>query len=416
MPNKRPAFESSLAFLREGYTFISARCDALGADLFPTRIAGRPVVCVRGGDAARMFYEGDRFTRQGALPPTVVHLLQDKGSVQTLDGAAHHHRKALFTSMMSPGSVASLTSIFERHWKKRFDGTEDQAVHLHSQARLVLTAAACEWATGQELSEPQLRQRAAEFGLMVDKAGTFGPSNWWAQLRRRSTERWARGIIAEIRSGGRPAAEETPAALIARHRSADGTLLPLPAAGVELLNVIRPIVAVDRFITFAGAALIEHPQWRRRFAAGESLEDLEPFAQEVRRYYPFFPAVGGVARKEFTWRDHSFRPGTWVLLDLYGTNHDPSVWADPEAFIPERFRSWEADPNTLVPQGGGYVETGHRCPGEDITLALVKAAVPMLAGSGRSVPSQDLTVPLTRMPSLPRSGILLGPSRGKAAV
>ncbi len=41
-----------------------------------------------------MFYSGDRFTRTGgAMPPTVLRLLQDKGSVQQLDGAAHlQHR------------------------------------------------------------------------------------------------------------------------------------------------------------------------------------------------------------------------------------------------------------------------------------------------------------------------------------
>lgn len=416
MPAKRPAFESSLAFLREGYTFISARCDAAGEDLFTTRILGRPVVCVRGADAARMFYEGERFTRQGALPPTVVHLLQDKGSVQTLDGAAHHHRKALFTSMMSPESVASLVAGFERHWTTRVAARGQSTIELHAEARVALTAAACEWATGQALEPAELAARTAEFGLMVDKAGKFGPSNWWAQLRRRRTERWAGSIIAAIRSGTRPTAEGSPAEHIARHRSEEGTLLPEAVAAVELLNVIRPIVAVDRFITFAGTALIEHPQWRKRFAAGDAPGDVEAFAQEVRRYYPFFPVVGGVARKEFTWREHVFRPGTWVLLDLYGTNHDPAIWPDAGAFLPERFRSWTADPNTLVPQGGGHVDTGHRCPGEGITLALVRSAVLLLARSGRTAPAQDLTIPLNRFPTLPRSGTLLGPAPDTATV
>lgn len=404
--------DSAAAFLREGYTFISSRCDKLGTDLFRTRIAGRPVVCIRGADAARIFYEADRFTRRGALPPTVVHLLQDQGSVQTLDGSAHRHRKAMFLDIMSNASVAALIRLFEGHWLQRAAGWQGRTIALHREVRLILTAAACEWAVGLPLREADVEARAAEFGLMVDQAGSFGPANWWAQLRRRRTERWARKIVSGIRSGSLSVPPGTPAALIAAHREANGELLSEEVAAVEILNIIRPVVAVDRFITFAGTALVEHPWWRAHFAASDAAvaQDLEPFAQEVRRYYPFFPAVGGVVRKEFTWRDHTFVPGNWVLLDIYGTNHDAALWQNPEAFQPERFKTWNADANTLIPQGGGEAASGHRCPGEGITLELVKSAVLLLARSSWTVPAQDLTISLSQLPSIPRSGLLLTPA------
>src|SRR5690625_5312048 len=72
--------DSTLAFLREGYPFASSRFEALGEDVFTTRLVLRPVTFLRGEEAAAMFYGGDRFTRQGAMPATVQHLLQDKGS------------------------------------------------------------------------------------------------------------------------------------------------------------------------------------------------------------------------------------------------------------------------------------------------------------------------------------------------
>ncbi len=407
MTAKLPAPDSSLAFLREGYTFISSRCDRLGTDLFRTRIAGRPVYCMRGAEATQIFYDGDRFSRRGALPPTVVHLLQDKGSVQTLDGAAHHHRKGMFMDMMAPDSVARLGSIFEAVWRRRTAGWSADAVVLHKEARWMLTAAACEWA-GIPLPDAEVDRRAAEFGLMVDQAGSFGPANWWAQLRRRRTEKWAQDIIGAIRSGEREVAPESAAALVAGHRDRESNLLPVEVAAVELLNVLRPIVAVARFITFAGTALVEHPQWQQQFAAGNT-DDLEPFAQEVRRYYPFFPAIAGTALKEFDWNGHTFTPGTWVMLDIYGTNHDARLWPDPEAFRPERFRSWDDNPYRLVPQGAGQVETAHRCPGEGLTLELVKTAVRLLAEGGYRVPAQDLSISLSKLPSIPRSGLLLAP-------
>ncbi|MDK1326551.1 cytochrome P450 [Arthrobacter sp. zg-Y1143] len=405
---KLPSPDSSLAFLREGYTFISSRCDRLGTDLFRTRIAGRPVYCMRGAEAAQIFYDGDRFSRKGALPPTVVHLLQDKGSVQTLDGAAHHHRKAMFTAMMAPESIARIGSIFEDVWRRRTAGWSGKPVVLHEEARWMLTAAACEWA-GIPQPDAVVDRRAAEFGLMVDQAGSFGPANWWAQLRRRSTERWAQGIVSAIRSGALEVSPTSAAGLVAGHRDPEGQLLPVDIAAVELLNVLRPIVAVARFITFAGTALVEHPQWRQQFAGGsdDDRADLEPFAQEVRRFYPFFPAIAGTVLKDFSWNGHDFRPGSWVMLDIYGTNHDSRLWPDPEAFRPERFRTWDDNPYRLVPQGAGQVSKAHRCPGEGLTLELVKTAVRLLAEGGYGVPAQDLSISLSQLPSIPRSGLLL---------
>src|SRR5918994_5971258 len=77
--------DSTLTFRADGYRFGHDRFERYGTDAFRTRIVGRRVTFLRGADAARFFYEGERFTRRGAVPPTVLTLLQDFGSVQTLD-------------------------------------------------------------------------------------------------------------------------------------------------------------------------------------------------------------------------------------------------------------------------------------------------------------------------------------------
>ncbi len=53
-----------------------------------------------------------------------------------------------------------------------------------------------------------------------------------------------------------------------------------------------------------------------------------------------------------------------MLLDLYGTNYDPQLWSNPEAFYPERFREWDESKFNFIPQGGEDYYTNHRCPGE----------------------------------------------------
>lgn len=90
---RRP-FDSTLSFLNEGYAFASSRCDTWDTDLFTTRLFLKPTTFIRGEEAAGLFYEGNRFTREAAVPASVQHLLQDKGSVQALDGREHRGRTA----------------------------------------------------------------------------------------------------------------------------------------------------------------------------------------------------------------------------------------------------------------------------------------------------------------------------------
>src|SRR5699024_8608826 len=65
----RAHFDSTISFLREGYAFISSRCDRLNTDVFTSRIGLLPVTFIRGAEAAELFYEGDRFTHRVPCRP-----------------------------------------------------------------------------------------------------------------------------------------------------------------------------------------------------------------------------------------------------------------------------------------------------------------------------------------------------------
>lgn len=47
-----PAIDSTLSLLREGYTFISERCERFGSDVFTARLLGERTICIRGREAA----------------------------------------------------------------------------------------------------------------------------------------------------------------------------------------------------------------------------------------------------------------------------------------------------------------------------------------------------------------------------
>lgn len=399
-----PAFDATAALLREGYAFGSRRCEALHCDAFQTRLMLRRVVFARGADAAAMFYHPGRFTRRGAIPPTVVAMLQDFGSVQQMDGERHAHRKRLFLQLLDPDGSAAMARLLQRHWRARARRWERQArTVLIEEARVVLGQVACEWA-GITLDETQAERVSRDLGTIVDAAGSFGPRLARGLWARHRLERWARGVIRGLRAQAR---NGCPASAIAHHRERDGVPLPTKIAAIELLNLLRPTVAVAQWIAFAALALRDHPELAARLRAGEP-QLLRHFTQEVRRFYPFFPMIGGYVREPFEWRGRRFKPGDWVMLDLHGTHHHPALWARPERFDPDRFRGWSGDAYTLVPQGAGDPATDHRFPGENASITLLMAAIDELANGLRyELPPQDLDYRLNRFPSMPESGLVM---------
>jgi fatty-acid peroxygenase len=405
-----PTFDSTFAFLREGYRFIGNRCDRLKSDLFTTRLMLRKVTCMRGPAAAEQFYREGRFTRRGAMPATVLTLLQDRGSVQTLDGSEHRHRKQMFMLMMSPASVTRGREIFRDEWQRSARRWRDKTVVLHDRVGEILTRTGLRWCgLDPELSDAL--KRAQEFQAMIDGAGSIGPRQIKGQFLRARSEAWARSVFRDIRSGALRPGEESPAAAIIAYRDPEGRPLPASVAAVELINLLRPITAITRFVVFAAHALYEHPEWRDRLASAGD-EEVRAFVQEVRRFYPFFPVIGGRVIEPFSWRGHRFAQGDWVLLDLYGTNRHPDGWEEPEAFRPERFLAWEEDAHSFVAQGGGGFLRGHRCPGEWLTIGLMIEAVRLLVAMEYEVPDQDLTIRMNRFPALPESGFVIRPFSG----
>src|SRR5690606_34973000 len=74
-----------------------------------------------GKEAAEAFYNRGSMTRQGAIPQSVLRLLQDKGSVATLDGKQHALRKALFMSTLSADAIATLIGRIEYLWRQTIE-------------------------------------------------------------------------------------------------------------------------------------------------------------------------------------------------------------------------------------------------------------------------------------------------------
>lgn len=398
------SLDSTLALGLDPYRFISKRCQRYGSDVFQTRILLQETICMTGAEAAELFYSRDRFLRHGAPPGRIEKSLFGRGGVQGLDSEPHRHRKQMFMSLMTPEEVRRIGEMSAERWRRyaRQWASKDQVV-LYDETRELLTRTVCDWAA-VPLDEAEVDLRGKELTALFDYAGNVGPKHWWARLARKRANRWMESIVQQIREGEIKPPEPSAAHRIAWYRDLDGQLLTPHVAAVELLNVLRPTVAVAVYLTFTAHALHEHPECRAKIAAGEE-GYVEAFVQEVRRFYPFFPSVVARVWRDFEWRGYRFPRGTRTVLDLYGTNHDPRSWDAPEEFRPERFQQQQPTAFNFVPQGGGDHHHNHRCPGEWITIELMKVAANLLSGPiTYAVPEQDLRIDYARLPAMVRSG------------
>ena len=404
--------DSSIALIADPYRFISKRCERYESDMFQTRLLLQKNICMRGREAAKLFYDQSRFVRAGAVLKRFEQTLFGEGGVQGMQDAAHHHRKRMFMALMTLEQIDQLADIAEGEWVKYADRwmTQDQVV-LYPEVRELLCRSVCQWA-GVELQESEVDPLTLDLAAMYESAGSMGVKHLLGRQARKRRDLWAKRLIEDIRTGKRQPPEASAAHQFAWHRDHEGQLLDAQIAGVELQNVLRPTVAVSVFITFAALALHEYPECREKLAAGDS-QYAVMFAQEVRRFYPFFPAVAARVRQDFEWRGCRFPQGMRVILDIYGTNHDAQSWEAPHEFRPERFRDWDEDLFSFIPQGGGDQYENHRCPGDQISVELLNVATRFLCQRIRyDVPPQDLRLEFARLPALPRSRFVISHVRG----
>lgn len=401
------SLDTTHALLRDPYRFIGNECRRLDSDLFRTRLLLQDTICLSGRDAAVLFYDRDRFTRRGAAPEPVQATLFGKGGVQGMDGAAHRHRKAMFMSLMESGRINRLGELFHDEWQTAIGSWAQRSrVVLYDEVRVLLTKTVCRWA-GVPLPDSEVPQRTRELSVLYDDAGSLPVRHFRSRRARKRSEHWAARLINEVRAGQLDTNRDSPMRTIAMHRDPDGELLSTRIAAVELLNLLRPTVAVAVYIVFLALALELHPRCRQPLVTpDDGYADM--FIDEVRRHYPFFLFVAARTRESFEWRSCAFPKSVRVLLDLHGTNHDGRAWEAPDEFRPERFAQGAVDRFSFVPQGGDEPHGNHRCAGEDIAVALMRVALDCLLSRMRyAVPEQDLRIDFSRLPALPGSHFLI---------
>ena len=416
-PTRRPLLDDSITLLVNGYGFGSRawRRVRRGARATPLRLLGRPAVLVRGSEAVDLFYDASRIARHGAMPSIVQKTLFGTGSVHSLDGDDHRHRKATFVDVAyEDDQVTRLTPLLEEEWRAEVDAWLAGGRRTAYEASVaVFGRAVMRWAGVPGTAAAQTRW-SARLAQIVDGFGApYSPAFILATLNRMWSDRHAARLIEAVRGGRLHPGAETALHEWAWHRDRTEALLSPRLAGVELQNSMRPMIAVARFVAFAAKELHDRPDRRQliaaetekrgRFVGGELAT---AFAQEVRRTAPFVPMLPAWALTDIEHDGVRVDAGDRVVLDILGTNLDRDSWEHAERFDPDRFVGLDdyESVTAFIPHGGADVETGHRCPGEKLAIAGLASAVAVMSDPRLDILGEGLDVNSRRLPTKPRSG------------
>jgi fatty-acid peroxygenase len=406
MPHE-DGIDHTISLMREGYLYILNRRRSFNCDVFETRLLGKKAICMGGKDAAEIFYDPEKFQREGAAPHRLVETLFGKKGIQTLDGEHHRHRKEMFIALMSPTNIKGLADLVKEEWisaAKKWEQMNE--VIFYEEVQKILSTAACRWA-GVTVPEDEIKNLPNDLEALFESPAAMGPDHWKGRNARNRVEKWVGELINQVRDGKETPPENTALHRFSWFRESDGTLLDTETAAVEVINILRPIVAISIFLNFTLLSLHHYPEEKEKLKEQDD-KYAKMFVQEVRRYYPFFPFVSAKVRKGFVWNDFTFEEGTLTYLDLYGTNHDPKIWENPDVFNPERFADWEGSPFGFIPQGGGDYLLGHRCAGEWLTIEVMKVSLDLLMNRlNYEIPDQDLSYSMVSIPSIPHSKIII---------
>ena len=368
---KEPGLDHTLELLKEGYHFIVNRANKFDSRVIQTRLLGEKAICLIGKEEAELFYDNSRFFRQEVAPSIVQKTLLGVGGVQGLDGEEHRHRKAMFMAFMTEASLEEVQSLAKKEWKRLLENSNDE-IKIYDAAQIVLTRVALRW-TGVPFKNDEAEDWASSLSPLFEMASNIGPKHLKSRWSRVQLENKIEGLVKKIRDDSIRVDQTKALYHFSWHKDINGELLDPHVVAVEVLNLLRPIVAISVYVDLTLFAVYEHPE--EADYARQSHDNLQHFIQEVRRYYPFFPAAIARVKKDFTWKGYQFKENTMTLLDLYGTNHDPNIWKKPHEFNPSRFKDWEGSPFDFIPQGGGEFDMGHRCAGEWITIDIMRVTL-----------------------------------------
>jgi cytochrome P450 family 135 len=344
---------------------------------FTTRLAGFPPIVVTSDvDAVRRLFTGDAMLRRHGndfLKPVF-----GERSLFFLEPAEHLARRRIELSSFHGAAVRGYTDrIAELAQAEIAAWTPGKVVATHPRARELTLKVILELVLGvqdERLGE-EITSIMDWLSTPVGNLALFAPPSitkraWW---KRSSGPAYARvGRLHSLLGDHIARVRDDPAL----DRRSDVLSLLIHAqrehrselSDADLRDDIVTLVVAGHEPTATALAwtcdlLARNPdvgaRLRERIASGDR-EYLKAAAKEVLRARPALPlSASRHALEPFAIGDWVVEPDALIFVDAKGVHSDPELYAQPDAFRPERFLDDQPEGYAYIPFGGG----AHRCLG-----------------------------------------------------
>jgi retinoid hydroxylase len=421
-----PLVGETPAFVRNPYRFLEVRRDRFG-DVFKSNVTGHRVVFLSGIEGASAFYDPKNIGRDDAHPFLMSDMFGGT-NFEMYDGPRHLALKTIaleaFDQAALAGYLPDMQLAIEAWLERHADGTPFPAT---TALRGLAIDAICHNLMGLEPG-PQTETMTRDYGLLLAGLSATVPVRIPGTTYGRAMAARDR-LLARIRTmvqerRARPRADGLSRILSAT--APDGRTYTDDEAVLEVHHIV-----VAGFVVYAHMAevvrrLATQPGLRDRCAeevaqqAPDGPLSMEALSRvpactavvmEAKRFVPVVPLAFGRARRTFACYGYEVPEGWRVYLALHLANRDPSIYAEPERFDPDRFGPGREEhrqhPLAFIPQGSDP-PTSHRCLGLEYSTLLTLAFLSILVrGYDWRLPRQRLDLDWGKRPPEPRDGLMV---------
>jgi cytochrome P450 len=303
-------------------------------------------------------------------------------NILTMEGAEWASLRNVMTPLFTPGRLeamrASVQSVIAAHLEKwcSFAQTGEPVELLAATKRLAFDVMRRTFVRIEDdIADDAFdafnrmdRMEAVRIYMLARRAkgieNSFRPSAANAQMDR------VLYALAERRLKSQADNEDLVSSVVS-----DRLFREIPVEGRrEFLRQLIASIVVAAYVTTADSMfwsihlLARHPEIQARLG-GEAGEDPSPLLRavisETLRLYPAVWFLGRVARRDVMVGRVQIAAGTKIVCSPWVLHRMPNVWAEPDAFRPERFLPGvPVAPRSYIPFGTGM----HACLGRGLAL------------------------------------------------
>lgn len=420
--NGWPIVGEALTFAANPFHFVRDRAASHGA-VCRTRLLDKDLVILAGPATVDAFLDEENIARGGGLPPHAAALFGE-GVVNQIDGEAHRARKQHLMRALDHEALAHYLPKMREVIRARIASwVERKEASLQRDGVLLTLQLLLANFADIERDDAELERVAAgytAFGKALVGLPLALPGTPLARARAFNAEMHA--LFEGLANTRREAPTGDGVSRLAGSE-VNGARLASRDIALEMQHLVFAGSGLWGWFCYGAKALHDDPKLREALRAEAAALPDEPsgrelleapglnaFVREVKRLAMIIPITAiGVARREFAVAGHRVPAGWLALWTTWGSHVIPGLapYESPERFDPSRYARGEGEgKHHFAPQGPGEALTSHRCGGvEYSTLATLQFFCELLRAPEFTVPPQDLSQDMSRLPAGWRGGL-----------